>query len=140
MGAPGLLIFALLMFAAIFAIIGVGIVVAAIVAAAVALLVSAGIVSSSLIVGFKTGSPSKGIRLALFQICAALGAVAGLGIAAGVKLLGHFTISWTAIESLGFVCGMTMGMVVGASLGALLKITMQKLAPPNGFEVVASET
>jgi len=138
MGSPGLVIFALIVIAAMLIIVGTGVVPAAIVAASIAVLVSAGIISSLMVVGFKTGSASKGARLALFQICAVLCCVAGPGIAAIIKVFTHIALGWTPVEVLGLISGLSTGMVIGASLSTLLKYALQRWGPrmDKGFEVI----
>ncbi len=126
-------VFAILLIA--LAAVGIGIAMAAVVAGAIALLISAGIFSSPVAIGFKTGSISKGVRLALFQICAAMGAVTGLGIAAGMKIFGDVKIGWMPIESIGFFTGTATRMVVGASVSEVVKFILQKSRPKRGFEV-----
>jgi hypothetical protein len=117
-------------------VVGVGIALAAVTAIAIALLVSAGIVSSSLIVGFKTGSATNGIRLALLQIGTAVGAVAGLGIATGLKLYFATPVRWAIVGSLGFTTGICVGILIGASFGLILKLAIEKWGPQRGFEAL----
>jgi hypothetical protein len=116
--------------------VGVGLFLAALIAVCIAMLVSAGIVSSSILVGFRAGSISTGVQMAMFQIGAALGAVAGLGIAAAIKFFGQIHLGWMPIEGLGFSAGVCTGMVVAGSFGFLLQYALQKWGPRKGFEVV----
>ena len=78
--------------------------------------------------------------MAMFQIGAALGAVAGLGIAAAIKFFGQIHLGWMPIEGLGFSAGICSGVVVAGSFGVLLKYALQKWGPQRGFEVLQNTT
>jgi hypothetical protein len=111
-------IIGLLLVAVMLVLVGVGIAVGLVACALAALLVGAGIISSSLLVGIRSGRPADGIRAFLLQ-CGILAGVptgaacAWLGSTLAAELQG--TVDWPVIVG-GGLAGAMAGVLVAIAL------------------------
>jgi hypothetical protein len=111
---PPMAIAALIAFVVVLILIGIGIAIGLVACGLLAVLIGLGVISSSVIVGFRSGRPADGIRLFLLQCGVITGVPAGavcawLGATLSRELAG--TVDWPVIV-FGGLGGALAGIVV----------------------------
>jgi hypothetical protein len=119
---PGLLIGAVIMAMGFLVLIGVGIVLAALVFGFVAVLVSAGVLSTSVIVGLNKRSFTKGFKTFIYLLPSSFGLLLGALCLALLNMITHWFS--TGIATL---IGAASGLTAGLCIGVLVLFAIQRL-------------
>ncbi len=120
--APGLLIGTVVMAIGALLLIGVGIVLSLMVFAFVAVLVSAGVLSTSVIVGLNKRSFTKGFKTFIYLFPSSFGLLIG---ALGLALL-NMVMHWFSPGAATLI-GATAGLTAGLFIGFLLLFAIQRI-------------
>lgn len=121
--APGLGIFALFAIVVLLLLVGAGIALGAVVLCAMAVCAAVGILTTSTIAGLVAKKPGVGVKVFFLQLGAAVGVVAGTGLA----LLAAWIIGVQGSRWFFAFIGAVLGLFAGATLAALFNLLWEKL-------------
>lgn len=125
--SPMLFMMAMMAFAMVFVLVGVGIVLATVVVAAAAGLAAIGVISSAALIGILRRKVSAGVRALHYQVFALAGLPAGMGLVwLGGKLF-HSTLSAQATLAIGACSGISAGLLLAFMLDRLVCLLQRRL-------------